>query len=148
MGVALFDLDGTLADIEHRRHLVRDGGHRWDEFYRECVNDVPNLAVVHLARMVESYGHDIVILSGRSDVVREETKAWLRDNGVPYTNLLMRPAGDSTPDQVLKREWLWTWVLHRYAKHEIIFVVDDRQKVVDMWRAEGLTCLQCAPGDF
>jgi hypothetical protein len=26
--------------------------------------------------------------------------------------------------------------------------VDDRQKVVDMWRAEGLTCFQVAPGDF
>jgi len=27
-------------------------------------------------------------------------------------------------------------------------VIDDRQVVVDFWRAEGLTCLQCAPGDF
>ncbi len=28
------------------------------------------------------------------------------------------------------------------------FVMDDRQRVVDMWRSKGLKCLQVAPGDF
>ena len=31
---------------------------------------------------------------------------------------------------------------------DIWFVLEDRQCVVDMWRGEGLTCLQVAPGDF
>jgi hypothetical protein len=30
----------------------------------------------------------------------------------------------------------------------ILFVVEDRSRVVKMWRSEGLVCLQCAPGEF
>ena len=52
---------------------------------------------------------------------------------------MLREDGDNTPDQELKRAWL-----HAYGKERILFTVDDRQKVVDMWREEGLTCLQCA----
>ena len=36
----------------------------------------------------------------------------------------------------------------RPIKDDVLMTVDDRQRVVDMWRAEGLTCLQVAPGDF
>jgi hypothetical protein len=32
--------------------------------------------------------------------------------------------------------------------NDVFCVVDDRQKVVDMWRENGLTCFQVAPGDF
>ena len=31
---------------------------------------------------------------------------------------------------------------------DVYLVVDDRQKVVDMWRNLGLTVFQVAPGDF
>lgn len=29
---------------------------------------------------------------------------------------------------------------------DILFTIDDRQSVVDMWRANGITCLQCKKG--
>jgi hypothetical protein len=31
---------------------------------------------------------------------------------------------------------------------DVQFVLDDRDQVVEMWRAMGLTCLQVAPGNF
>jgi hypothetical protein len=31
---------------------------------------------------------------------------------------------------------------------KVLFVVEDRNRVVEMWREEGLVCLQCAPGEF
>ena len=57
----------------------------------------------------------------------------------------MRPDGDYTPDEVLKRGWLESRpkILER-----VFLVIDDRQKVVDMWREMGLTCFQVAPGKF
>ena len=61
------------------------------------------------------------------------------DVGLGRRFVLLRPDGDSTPDQDLKRDWL-----RGYGKERILFAVDDRQKVVDMWRAEGVVCLQCA----
>jgi hypothetical protein len=48
------------------------------------------------------------------------------------------------PDEILKRD-----MLDNHADIDDIFlVVDDRQKVVDMWRNLGLTVFQVAPGDF
>ncbi|WGN90708.1 PseT-like polynucleotide kinase phosphatase [Burkholderia phage vB_BglM_WTB] len=58
----------------------------------------------------------------------------------------MRPHGDTTPDDQLKRKWLHS--LSPVDRARLIAVFDDRQKVVDMWRSEGVPCFQVAPGDF
>jgi len=44
---------------------------------------------------------------------------------------------------VAKRE-----MLQGIDRKKILFVVEDRSRVVEMWRGEGLVCLQCAPGEF
>ena len=63
--------------------------------------------------------------------------------GVNYHELLLRKDNDMRQDAIVKRE-----ILQRLDKSRILFVVEDRSRVVEMWRAEGLTCLQCAPGEF
>lgn len=89
----IFDLDGTLANIDHRRHFVEDKKNkRWDEFYRACVDDLPNNAIITIlntfiiAEQNCSYClvkyppiSDIIIFSGRSDIVKHETIKWLCD---------------------------------------------------------------------
>jgi len=59
--------------------------------------------------------------------------------------LRMRKNGDYTPDDVLKKAWLDELFPD---KGYILCVFDDRDKVVNMWRREGLTCFQVAPGNF
>ena len=34
------------------------------------------------------------------------------------------------------------------GNYNVKFVLDDRNRVVEMWRSLGLTCLQVADGDF
>lgn len=151
----IFDLDGTLADCEHRRHLVngRSRGEtpQWDEFYRRCVYDEPIIPMVFTCKTM-ALAHNIEIWSGRSLAVLNETTEWLdkylRFNGdMPAWNeLRMRPVGDTTPDDQLKERWLKE---HAAAgKEPIDLVFDDRKKVVDMWRRNGIMCAQVAPGDF
>ena len=48
------------------------------------------------------------------------------------------------PDEILKKAMLDTFV----DINDVFLVVDDRQKVVDMWRDLGLNTFQVAPGDF
>jgi len=147
--VYIFDLDGTLADIEHRRHFVTNGNNQWDMFYRQCFNDVPNVSVVKTYKILQESGHQLYIFSGRSDVVRSKTIYWLRCHEIYYEKLLMRDHTDYTPDDELKRAWLYQLINeHHFTKSNIIAVFDDRKKVVDMWRREGLTCFQVASGDF
>lgn len=152
----IFDLDGTLADVEHRAHYVRDGNRQWDRFFAECVNDPPIREVITVLRTLVEAGHRVEIWSGRSDAVRKETEEWLDKHiGVfdvggydiellPASKLLkhMRPAKDFQSDTTLKEGWLNACD----AKPDMIF--DDRQKVVDMWRKNGVRCAQVAPGDF
>lgn len=145
MTYVIFDIDGTLADCEHRRHHVANKPKNWTAFYEAMDDDVPNMPVVVVARVFNTAGWKIICVSGRPSNYHKRTQAWLQEHGIPCWDLYLREEGDHRPDHVVKREKL---VLIRTVHGEPLFAVDDRQQVVDMWRSEGITCLQCAPGDF
>lgn len=143
--IIIFDLDGTLADITHRTHLITNGNNRWDEFYKQCIYDAPNMPIVEIYKTLQKSGkYTMAILSGRSEVVKKETKRWLKENFIKYNILKMRPKGDYTPDEILKLKWLFKI----RDKEMIACVFEDRDKVVNMWREQGITCLQVGKGDF
>ena len=148
----IFDLDGTLALIEHRRHFVEceRPKQNWTAFYEACVNDEPNTPILKIMWSLRLAGAEIWIFSGRSDEVRGRTLDWLRD----YANftvirdpfLQMREAGDFTPDDALKKRWLDSML--ECDRKRLVAVFDDRDRVVKMWRDNGITCLQVAKGEF
>ena len=144
----LFDIDGTLADITHRRHHV-EGKHTrqdWKTFFAEMGDDTVNEPVADLYRtLLEAGRHELVIISGRPDNFRKLTEQWLVWNGIEFDRLLMRQADDTRPDTEIKKDIL---DLLRTEGRDIAFAVDDRDCVVDMWRENGITCLQCNYGDF
>ena len=163
MGYYIFDLDGTLANIEHRRHFVAGGNRDWDSFFEACDKDEPIDDVIALLEDLVNAGHHVEIWSGRSAQVQDKTLAWLDKHinlerkidsfGVAayyrygfelLTN--MRPEGDYRPDTELKQIWLDQFHQEHGVMPDMIF--DDRQSVVDMWRKNGVTCAQVAPGDF
>lgn len=168
----IFDLDGTLALIHHRRHFVenptkqcptcrgthvacptcKDNGRdkwkpNWDAFHAACVDDVPNRPVISILEKLQ-HDADIWVWSGRSNLVFYQTYAWLDAHlgRTSWDAIRMRQAGDFTPDDILKRSWLRT--LHNVDRERLVATFDDRDRIVKMWRDEGITCLQVAPGDF
>jgi phosphoglycolate phosphatase-like HAD superfamily hydrolase len=140
MKTVIFDLDGTLADINHRLPFVQNGRKEWDAFYKACPADGPKHDIIELARMCEDAGHHIIISSGRSADVEAVTVDWLKKHKVPYNELHMRPNACFTPDQALKKAWLDQGKFG--PKENILFVVEDRDRMVQMWRQQGLTVLQ------
>ena len=144
----IFDLDGTLADLTHRRRFVDGsvGKKDWPSFFRECVNDTPIMPVIRTMRRLQAADAECWIVSGRSDEVRDATVDWLCKHDCAPTKLLMRKSGDYTPDDALKESWLLSWSEDDRAR--IVGVFDDRDRVVAMWRRHGLQCFQVAPGDF
>ena len=142
--IIAFDLDGTLANIEHRLHFIKGDNHDWPNFFRACVDDTPIYPVALLALELESCGHAVDIWSGRSDEVRPQTVEWLHRYGIKYRTLRMRKAGNYLPDHVIKASWLADIPEEEWP--DIVF--DDRQRVVDMWRKHGIVCCQVAPGNF
>lgn len=142
------DLDGTLCDINHRRHHVRktDGSKKnWMAFMDGIKDDKLNDWCYSILEGMRTRGHYIVLCSGRGNEQRKVTEEWLDSNAINYDILLMRQAGDSRQDYLVKEIILDFEILTRYSPY---FMIDDRQQVVDMWRKRGFVCLQCDVGDF
>ena len=146
MSIVIFDLDGTLALIQHRRHFVEGDKKDWDSFHKACVDDLPNKPIIEIWDLLANHGHEMWIFSGRNDLVDSETEDWLYDNGLFPHCLRMRDADDRRPDTEIKLEWLND--MSPEQRSDILCVFDDRQRLVNMWREQGLTCLQVAPGNF
>ena len=146
--VVIFDLDGTLALIDKRRDLATTSGRlNWDVFFdpSNIKLDVPNKPIIKIAQLFAEDGFLIVIFSGRSIKTEHTTRSWLTRNRVPFHKLVMRDdKRHFMPDNELKKQFLDEHV----NVEDVFLVVDDRQQVVDMWREEGLTCLQVAEGNF
>lgn len=146
MKTVIFDIDGTLADVTHRRHFITDGKKNWTQFNARMGDDVVNSAVVELYHTLwESRKYDIIIVTGRSEEFRKVTEQWLTWNHIPFNRLMMRKARDNRRDSIVKQD-----ILNELKSEgkKIVFAVDDRQQVVDMWRRNGITCLQCDEGQF
>lgn len=141
--IVIFDIDGTLADVSERIHHVRKKPKNWNAFFQGMAQDKAIHSVVRLCNILYASGIKIILCSGRSEEHRPETIRWLAEKGVDYHELILRPDGDRRTDAAVKRE-----VLAGLDRSKILFVVEDRSRVVQMWRSEGLVCLQCAPGEF
>lgn len=140
MKIIIFDLDGTLANIDHRLSFIKQEPKDWQRFFKACPADQPKQAVIQAAKGLYQLGHPIWILSGRSISVKDKTITWLKQHNIPYDKLIMRNMNDFTPDHELKRQWIIEYEL----KPRTLCIYEDRQQVVDMWREEGFTCFQVA----
>lgn len=153
--IYIFDIDGTLALIGHRLHLLdeKQDADRWKRFYHKCDSDSPNKPVIRVMENLRIMGSEILFFTGRTDDVRDKTIAWLAEHTSFMTHDLYQPGiltmsqvGDYTPDDQLKESWLNDMFLNDVSR--IAGVFDDRDRVVNMWRQNGLTCFQVAKGDF
>lgn len=144
--IFLCDIDGTVANLEHRLHFIQSSKKDWNSFFKSCVDDEPIPEVISTIKMLYIAGATIIMVSGRSDVVRQETETWLNIHSVPHANLYMRSDGDRREDYLVKSELLDQ--IRKDYTEPIVGVFDDRKQVVDMFRNRGLKVFQVAEGLF
>ena len=131
------DLDGTLSINDHGRSFFEAD---------DCDKDSLNHPVALVLKWASLDNIKIIYLSGREDKYQEPTKRFLSNHNLSDNNvLIMRDTGDNRADHIIKWEIYQKYIEPNY---DIQFILDDRNQVVDMWRSEGLTCFQVAPGDF
>lgn len=148
MSAVIIDMDGTLCDCSHRVHLAAAG--QWDEFHSLLGDDPVMPDVKALLEMVPTWS-EVIICTGRNEAFRAETLKWLEKHLLSgyIDNLIMRPDGDFRPDHELKP----ALIEEHFGSKEIVlenilFVIDDRDKVVEAWRNYGLPCWQCRNGNY
>ena len=145
------DIDGTVADLEHRRQFVRvPKGQKkdWPRFFDRMDLDTPIKPVVHMVNSLHTTGNRIIFCSGRNHRHMPVTRQWLYDNVGPWTRerpLYMRTDNDHRSDDIVKKELLDQI---REAGFMPELAIDDRDRVVAMWRANGIMCSQVNEGDF
>lgn len=148
MDCVIFDIDGTLAQFDADRlgHLVHGQTKHWEDFHA-AMADAPVIEpVARLLAKLQAQGERIVLCSGRPEGWRHRTSAWLEAAGIDADAIYLRRADeDAASDPDVKRSAL---ARIRADGYRPWLVVDDRSAVVAFWREAGLTCLQCAPGDF
>ena len=131
----IFDIDGTLAIMKDRSPFD------WSRVGEDDINKDVARCLAHL----QSNGAQIIILSGRDAVCKEETMKWLNKWFVSYDHLWMRAEGDNRKDDIVKKELYENNIA---GKFNVYGVFDDRNQVVSLWRSLGLTCFQVAEGNF
>lgn len=143
------DLDGTLCNIDHRLHFVKvdkSKGEKadWKNFFFNLRDDAVNYWCSDILHKFAD-NHPIVLCSGRPDDHKRATMSWLTEHNLYFGHLYMRHRGDHREDSIVKEILLDFEILTRFDPY---FAIDDRARVVSMWRKRGITTLACAEGDF
>lgn len=116
----LFDIDGTLAQMEGRSPFA------WDKVGTDSVKEL----IKAMAIGYNQQGYLVICVSGRDGVCYDDTQLWLHRNEIPYWYLFMREEGDMRKDTIIKEEIFWNKIANDY---NVVGVVDDRPSVVRMW---------------
>lgn len=139
--IVVFDLDGTLADCEHRRGHIANPPKNWKAFFDAMMHDTPMLAQIKLAHAFSDCGYEIVYLTGRPERYRDETLAWMHQHKLPSGKLHMRQEADRSAAPDYKRRVLQ----YEIGFGSVALVVDDDPRVCAMLTLSGVPniCPNC-----
>lgn len=140
----LCDIDGTVANLEHRLHYVKGEGKKdWRGFFSEMEKDTLIQNTHNMLELLSKDGYEIIFVSARPEDYRTVTEDWLKANiTVPWYTLIMRKKGDSREDSIVKKQILDTY----FDKSDIHCVIDDRPRVLRMWEEQGLEVIDAGEG--
>jgi hypothetical protein len=143
--IVLCDIDGTICNIDHRVHLLKNKPVDWDAFHKDADKDEPIRDMIYLVDFLFDH-YDIVFVTARSENERKITCDWLEMHNVSYgAALIMRKNNDRRSDDIVKIERA---LQEGFTPDRVAFVLEDRSCVVKAWRAAGYRCLQVAEGEF
>ena len=135
--LAVFDVDGVLADVRHRLRHVERQPKDWDAFFAAAVSDPPLAQGVALA-VASAEECDVVYVTGRPERCRADTLAWFARHGLPQGELAMRGPRDRRPARVAKLELL----RHLAQDRVVAVVVDDDLQVCRAYEGAGYRVLR------
>lgn len=131
INVLMVDLDGTLALNNTDRPWFGEGYEK--RVYEDDVNEMVNHVIDAL--ISDGTADSLLFVSGRDEIGRAETMRWLNEKAGWYPadhELIMRPHKDTRPDEVVKRE---LYEEHIQGRYNVLLALDDRPKIVDLWRS-------------
>lgn len=140
----LCDIDGTIANCEHRKHFLEGEKKDWTGFFSEMANDSVIQSTHKLIVDFYNQGYGIIFISARPEDYRDVTLKWLEKHYLTFAwTVIMRRSGDKRPDVEVKQDLLNK---HFPDKSTIHKVIDDRPSVIRMWKENGLDVIDVGDG--
>lgn len=145
----IFDIDGTLANAEHRLHHILDKApaqKNWKSFYAESEKDTPIWPMIELLRI--TYWSEIgkvILLTGRNELCRSDTEEWLFRHNILYDDLIMRSRQDRRCAAAVKEYKLKK---HKMTPENVYTIFDDDLSVVYHLRGLGYHVCDVAGGNY
>lgn len=154
--IIVVDFDGTLCNTAHRVQFAQNK--EWEEFHSRLIDDTPNEDVSSLIEKLPDHFY-ILGLTGRNEKWRSLTMKWLNFYDIGIDNLIMRPDGDFAPDNCIKPSMLFDFFKFgkstlsyeealEEAKEGVLFILEDRDRMVETWRNLGFCCWQVRQGVY
>ena len=145
--IVIFDIDGTLANAEHRLHHILNKSSRekdWDSFYAAAKDDTPISNMVMMIRTLAPHFYTM-LLTGRNETSREDTELWLHDHLIYYDELVMRNAGDRRHAGIVKVQKLQEMEIEPL---HVMTIFEDDYTVTQSLRNAGFHVSQVADGRY
>lgn len=139
--IYVFDIDGTIANNEHRSHLLPSSDlhltSSWSDYNRACSGDSPIIPMINMMNALAELS-PVYIMTSRSDEVECMTLEWLQCNDIEYDGIYMRSRFDNSKDYIIKEKWL-NDLCKGDKKNVIIF--EDNPNVISHLRNCGYTVM-------
>lgn len=138
----IIDIDNTLCISNERFALAKkeNGKTDWDIAHNpELIKkDKPNYPMIDLAKKYKKDGFEVIVLTGRPDLVEDVTKEWLEKYGVEYDQLIMRNRSSHYLKAVVYKEKVYKTII----KSDVFCAYDDEEEIVQMWNSLGITAFK------
>ena len=130
----IFDVDGTLANVDPYLHHVRGSNRDYDAFHEASIDALPNIEVMEMLNNAVSDKHAILIVTSRKEKWRGLTSMWLALNDARSHALFMRADDDHRPDYEVKKD-----ILDKINRHwTVVHAVDDNPNVIKLWKENNI----------
>jgi hypothetical protein len=130
----IYDVDGTLANVDPYLHFVRGSNKDYDAFHGASIDALPNIDVIEMLNNSVSDGHSILIVTSRKEKYRGLTSMWLAKNNIRSHGLFMRSDDDHRPDYETKKD-----ILDKITKlWNVTYAVDDNPNIIKLWENHGI----------
>lgn len=152
----VLDIDGTLADISHRLHFIKQEERDWESFSDPdtMMKDTPIKETWEIiGALIDQFGHNFVFSTGRKESVKGTTREWIQMAAELYgahhklrrAPLYMRADDDHRPSDLVKKDNL-DRIRADGFQADVAF--EDRLKDAQMYRKAGLRVFHVANGGF
>ena len=139
----IFDVDGTLANVDPYLHYVRGSNRDYEAFHEASIDALPNVNVLEMLNNSVSDGHSILVVTSRKEKYRGLTSMWLAKNNIRSHGLFMRADNDNRPDYEAKKDMLDKITVLWNVTHAI----DDNPNVIKLWENHNIATTKIGTWD-